>query len=314
MHKHSVETFRGGHWFKGLGLLAFELLVGATLIGCGSAGTGDDQPNDARPPESTPADASGQEIDEAAITPQILNDFNIGDERYSFQLTEDDGSILLVHEFRAVSRLDVLNERYGLLTGLETFKALAPLGTDPHPLLVAAHESEALAYHRADLAVRELDGRDLAVPKDTQGLCQTNLVYSSISPLQWVEKGGFTRIDLDNVYFYTCAGLPQKSGQGNPLGCEVFHPKYLLRMAICNDIAPGTNDPVDYKFYKTGQQVLDPFYKPLGLGENKTMTMLPSPNPPQPVVARSLGATQKNRNSRPDQLGNVSYQRGGVGL
>jgi hypothetical protein len=308
MHEHAAETFdTRGRSRRSLTLASTLLLAAGTVAGCASS-SGDEQASSDVPTAAAP----GTELETVGIVPVVLNEFTIEDERYSFQLFEDDASIMLVQEFRGLNRLDILTEQFGALTGLETFTALAPAGMKPHPRLVAAHESEALALQRADLAVRELDGRNMLLPKDSEGLCAKQYVYSSISPLSWVEQGGFQRIDLDGVFFYTCAGLPQKSGQGNPAGCESFHPAYLLRMAICNDSNPVSADPLEYQFYRGGVPVVDPFYKPLPPGQNKTVTLLPVANPPTPIVARSLGVKQKNK-LRPGGFGNVSYQRGGVG-
>lgn len=262
-----------------------------------------------------PADDS-----EPSILPEILNRFTIGDETLTFQFlgadeaSGDPGSIALAHDFRNTNSVDTLTRDYGMLTSLEMVLALAPEGTVPHPTLVAAHESEAMAFGRTDLGVMSVDGRGMAVEKNDQGACKEVNVYSSISPLAWVEKGGFQQIDLDGTFFYVCAGLPKKSGQGNPTGCENFHPSYLLRMAVCNDI-DASGYPLDYAFYRTSVRVIDPFYVPLQPGQSRTLTMLPVANPPQPVISRSLGVTSKNAIPVPPDSPhlNVAYQRGGVG-
>jgi hypothetical protein len=286
-----------------LEVLSIAVLACATSIGCGTTSSGDPQEGD------TP-DVGMAETAVAAT--EILNEFSIGGERYSFQLLKDDpsGTIQLVQDYRDVDRLGILNEKHGMLTALEIFEALAPEGHEPHALLVATHESEARAYGRTDLAVREFDGRNPLVEKDSPGLCTEQYTYGSISPLQWVEKGGFQRIDLDGVDFYMCAGLPQKSGQGNPSGCESFHPSYLLRVRVCND---GVSyDTVSYQFYNHFGAMVDPFATPIQPGDSRIVTLLPVANPPQPVVARRLAVKSKNKIPS-GGFGNVSYHRAGVG-
>jgi hypothetical protein len=220
---------------------------------------------------------------------------------FTFTLLPSDtgspGEIVISDQYFDVDHYSALTQQYGQLTALETFLAFAPPGMDPHPALVAAHESEARALGRAgDLAVKIVDGLgpEVLVEKTIPAVCQANSFYqdSLILPLRWRDGGPNFLVSVNNVEIFGCIGNPPVSGVGNPTGCEKFGAGALLRMYACND--SFSLAPMESRFFtESGGEA---FAEGVAPGGTRRVTRNPFSPPPGPVIARTLAVRVKNTN------------------
>lgn len=146
----------------------------ALLSGCGSGG-----PSDL-------ADEASADEPSSTLTREVLDRLDLGGYELSFERVstgQGPDTVMLVETLYASDRLEGLTRAYGPLTSLETFLAFAPEGSEPHPFLVAAHESEAQGLGRSGegLAVRFVDGRNLPIEKAIAFECDNTSARTPIS-------------------------------------------------------------------------------------------------------------------------------------
>ncbi|MEO8178812.1 MAG: hypothetical protein ABI895_08270 [Deltaproteobacteria bacterium] len=199
-------------------------------------------------------DPSDSTHSSAPSQPNVLQRFSFEDLDLSFEwMGEGDSSEGLVgigETFGSVDYLEALRDGYGPVTSLEIFKAFAPEGMTPHPLLVTSHEGEALALGRtgAALDVLDIDGRTLSIDKSIPANCK-EAVLPDISPGTYAL---FSQRDIgaDGQLFFLCVGQFGQPSSGSVatttsnLGCALQDNNKELTVGICNDSA--SVDPTEF--------------------------------------------------------------------
>jgi hypothetical protein len=237
----------------------------------------------------------------------VLSEFAADGYSFSFQLVDKDesaqdpGSILIIDKFTGYDRLGPLTEQFGHLTSLETFLAFAPEGQAPHPALVAAHEDEARAFGRSDVAtVLHLDGRNLPLEK-AELSCPTSL-YPLITPLKYSSKE-VTTVTIPQTQIYLCTGSPPKVGVGKPSGCTQ-HPVTKYQVAIaCSSIR--SREPAEIYFYDNRVPSFNPQY----INRTEFVRYQKQPSSKPSILGRSLAVTAKNG----PNTSNLTFLYTGVG-
>lgn len=265
------------------------------------------------------------DIDEGAqpgggLVIERLQELDMGGQRLTFDWVlsdvADDGTPLDVEGAAAgyfsisyasdgPNLFDALMAEHGLLTSLEVFTAFAPRGLEPDPMLIEAHEGEARALGRADLAPKVLDVAQLAIEKSIPANCDS-ATYPNVAPLTWASQQSET-IAIDGLSFYLCAGTPKKSGQGNPSGCVRQDNRKAVVVSVCNDSVSSDSTP--WTFFLNGIQAFtNP--TPVFHGSVGVQFFNAQPLPPGPGIlpTRSLAVRSSNLNTTV----NTHYQRSGV--
>lgn len=288
------------------------LVLAAASVACGAG-------NDDADPTETPLATEDQPA--RGLVSDRLHELDLGDQRLTFDWVlsdmADDGTPLDVEGAAAgyfsisyVSNgpdlFDALMAENGMLTSLEIFTAFAPHGLEPDPMLVEAHEGEARALGRTDLAPKVLDAAEIAIDKAVPANCDSTL-YPNPAPLTWVSQQSET-IGLDGLPFYLCAGSPKKAGQGHPTGCVRHDNRRAIVVGVCNDTTGVNATPWTY-FLNGIQPLQNPFSPSAGFVAKQFFNAQPLPPGSTIIPTRSLSVRSSNNNGNP---ANLHHQRSGV--
>jgi hypothetical protein len=260
--------------------------------------------------------ASSADVPSSEPSEEVLNTLRFDDLELSFiwlgNVDSQEGSLAINEKFR-VDYVGKLREQYGALTSLELFNALAPEGVEPHPLLVARHESEARAYGRSGggLGLRDIDARTLTIDKSIPANC-TSQILPNISSGSYTETQS-QDAGADGRYIFTCAGSPKVSGINDNLndltGCERFPAHRELTVGVCNDSVSTGNvgfSSSQFDIVHGQRATARGTIVPNRIGR---FTLAPDPNP----LAQSRDLAVLGRNN-PLNVDNFHVQKTGVGV